>query len=389
LSCAARIRTLAAAGVVAAVAAAYLVLIGAGHARAQPAREALLQAAEQALGRGDTAAAVQRFEQAALLADAADTEMGQVRASMQAGAYRHALAFAAHTAGEHRDVPAAGALYAWLLRAGGQDAVATQVLNETAARTPTDAVVQATLRAFALSSGVASGAMFEAPQRMAPEAIMPEGQAPPPSTSRVMASGVLIDGGRVALVPTVALDGARRFWVRNGLGHTTEATRDEAPHALGTFGLTRLRLTAPLDPGNAGDAALAPRDPFAGSPGHAIEYAAAPDAAPAWPWLRVGFFGAFEGDGGLRKLGIELPPGPHGGPVFDAAGRLAGIALPSASGQGVMLPASVLRAAMPAPAQGPEPSSASAASASRAPHVASDEVYERALRVAVQVIVLR
>jgi hypothetical protein len=387
LSGSARIGALVAAALAAAVAAGCLLLIGAGHAHAQPAREALLQAAEQALARGDTAAAVQRFEQAALLADAADTEMGQVRASMQAGAYRQALAFCAHTVGEHRDVPAAGALYAWLLRAGGHEAVAQRVMNETAARAPNDAVVQATLRAFASPSGAAAGAMLEAPQRMASEVIMREGQAPPPSTSRVVANGVLIDGGRFAWVPTAALDGARRFWVRNGLGHTTEAIRDEAPNALGPFGITRLRLTAPIDPGNVGDTALAPRDPFAGSPGHAIEYAAAADSAPAWPRLRLGFFGAFEGDGGLRKLGIELPPGPHGGPVFDAAGRLAGIALPSASGQGVMLPASMLRAAMVTAAQVPEPGSASAASAAPAPRVPSDEVYERALRVALQVIV--
>jgi hypothetical protein len=384
LSGSARIGAPVAAALAAAVVAGCLLLIGAGHAHAQPAREALLQAAEQALARGDTAAAVQRFEQAALLADAADIEMGQVRASMQAGAYRQALALCAHTAGEHRDVPAAGALYAWLLHSGGHEAVAQRVLNETAARAPNDAVVQATLRAFASPSGAAAGAMLEAPQRMAPEAIMRKDQAPPPLTSRVMASGVLVDGGRSAWVPTAALDGARRLWVRNGLGHTTEAIRDEAPHALGTFGITRLRLATPLD---VGDAALAPRDPFAGSPGHAIEYAAAADSAPAWPRLRLGFFGGFEGNAGLRKLGIELPPGPHGGPVFDAAGRLAGIALPSASGQGVMLPASMLRAAMVTAAQVPEPGSASAASAAPAPRVPSDEVYERALRVALQVIV--
>jgi hypothetical protein len=224
--------------------------------------------------------------------------------------------------------------------------------------------------------------MLEAPQRMVPETIRRDGQALAPLTARVVGSAALVEGGRFALVPSAALDGARRVWLRNGLGHMTEATLHDTPPALRPFGVALLRLATPLD---AGEAVLAPRDPFAGSPGAAIEYAASPDAAPAWPLLRAGFFGAFEGDGGLRKLGIELPSAPHalhGGPVFDAAGRLAGIALPSASGQGVMLPASLLRVAMPAAVPAPD---RSAAPAARMP---SDEVYERALRVALQVIAL-
>ena len=79
-------------------------------------RAALLDAAEAALARGDTEAALAGFERAAGMLHAPDTEMGLVRSQMQAGQYRRALAFAAHTAGAHLEAPAASALYAWLLR---------------------------------------------------------------------------------------------------------------------------------------------------------------------------------------------------------------------------------------------------------------------------------
>ena len=208
---------------------------------------------------------------------------------------------------------------------------------------------------------------------------MQAGQPPPPRAARVASSGVLIDAGLRALVPSAAVEGATRVWVRDGLGRTTEASRDDARRGLEPFGVAVLRLAAPLA---AADAMLAPRDPFAGSAGHAIEYAASADAVPSWPSLHQGFFGAFEGRDGLRRLGIALLPGSHGGPVFDAAGRLAGIALPGHDGQGLLLPASMLRAALPAVAPPPE---RSAGATTRMP---IDEVYEHALRVALQVLAL-
>ena len=51
---------------------------------------------------------------------AADTEIALVRGHMQAGDYRRALAFGAHTAGAHLDVVGGSLLYVWLLHAGGQ-----------------------------------------------------------------------------------------------------------------------------------------------------------------------------------------------------------------------------------------------------------------------------
>ena len=159
--------------------------------------------------------------------------------------------------------------------------------------------------------------------------------------------------------------------------------------------MTLLRLQEPLP---AGATALAPRDPFAGSPGFVIGYPAAADSAPAWPTLREGFLGAADGRQGLRKLGIAWPSALHGGPVFDAAGRLAGVSLRGAA-QGAaapdpqgasMLPVSMFRALAQASSDLlPEPREPPANAAALPGRIAADAVYEQALRVALQVIVQR
>ncbi|HEX7687267.1 MAG TPA: hypothetical protein VF453_06155, partial [Burkholderiaceae bacterium] len=87
-----------------------------------PARAALVAHAEDELARGHAAAAMDDFERAGQMQHTPDAEMGLIRAELQDGQYRRALAFCAHTAGEHLEAADGGALYAWLLRMGGQDA---------------------------------------------------------------------------------------------------------------------------------------------------------------------------------------------------------------------------------------------------------------------------
>jgi hypothetical protein len=77
--------------------------------------------------------------------------------------------------------------------------------------------------------------------------------------------------------------------------------------------------------------ALAELDPFPGAPAMSIQHARSDTALPAWPWLHHGFLGAADATG-ARRLGIDLPPGAHGGPVFDSAGRWIGLALSAARG---------------------------------------------------------
>ena len=80
-----------------------------------------------------------------------------------------------------------------------------------------------------------------------------------------------------------------------------------------------------------------------------------------------------------RRLGIELSPGPRGGPVFDATGRFAGMALGGAGEPDQLVPASTLRAeigdVLGTATQLPD-----------APRMALDELYERALKMTVQVL---
>ncbi len=376
-------------------------------------RTALLRTGEQALARGDTEGAIVAFDRAAMMLHSADTEMGLVRAYMQSGDYRRALAFCAHTAGGHGDAPAAAALYAWLLRAGGQDAVATRVLAEAQASAPGDAVVAATVRAFGPaangSTGVvpspstATGVMLELPHRMAPLGVPAPGQAPPSAQARVVSSGVSMSPA-LALAPASTLQGARRWWVRDGLGRTSEATVEPASDELRALGLVRLRLLAPLNPAPTGNSAtsrdpasiaLSGRDPYAGRPGYAVEYVVddsgqAP-AEPAWPRLRPGFFGGYKGNAGWRRLGIDVPVGAHGGPVFDAAGRLAGIAMAGALGQASMIPASLLKTAWPEAPPGAAPTAATASAqpltTEHTTPMPADEVFELGLRHTLQIIV--
>jgi hypothetical protein len=223
----------------------------------------------------------------------------------------------------------------------------------------------------------AAGVLFDRPHRMAPQAVMQAGQAPPAAAAKRVSSGVLIASGKLALVPLAPVEGTRKLWVRNALGQTTEATQERAPEPLHALGFVLLRLAAALD---TGATELAPRDAFAGSPGFAIEYAETVAATLAWPVLRQGFLGAFDSAAGMRWLGIELPPGPRGGLVLDAAGRLAGIAVQGSDGRAAMLPVSMLRAiSQGAPAD-------TARDAAAAPRLPADEAYERALKTALQVI---
>jgi hypothetical protein len=383
--------------------------LGAAETLAQ--RQALLADAERQLAAGQTAQAQASLDQAAMLLHAGDTEAAQVRALMQAGDYRRALAFGAHAAGAHaREWPAGQALYTWLLQVGGQQRVAQRLLAEARERAPDDSTLQAAEQVWQQPWPLARGPLLQWPLRLAPVAVAsPDGppdtpsdapippaapsaapqDGPPhalPRSAAVLGTAVLLDDGRAALLPLALLDtgpgrtGAgtpARLWLRNGLGQASRATvvlRDDA------LGVAVLRLASPLP---APDWQRAPRPPFGGSPGALTEYAVDDQGRPAWPLLRQGFFARI--GTGPRPLAFDSPPGPRGGPVFDQAGRLAGIALPGpAGGSGHLLPVDALvphHAAL-LPAVG-------AADNGPAARMAVDEVYELALRATLQLLVQR
>lgn len=329
-------------------------------------RTRLLSEGEAALARRDNTLALQRFEAAALILHAADTEMGLVRCYMQHGEYRRALAFGAHTAGAHLDVVGGTALYAWLLHAGGQDQVARGLLQQAHARSPQQPLLDAVTRELARDWPLADATLLAPPTRLAPYATLVGG--------RVVASGTLVRGGRAVLVPANCLREGSRYWVRNGLGDTAVA---RASSRVPYLGLAELTLADPLpDPG----VRLAARDPFPGSVAMALEFAPQPSGLPAWPLLKTGFVGPALPQAGVRALGVTLPAGsPRGGPVFDRGGALCGIAL----NQGHL--DRLLGSARLREWSGSGFDQLAVAEAN-APQVGPDAVYEQGLRVAVQVL---
>jgi hypothetical protein len=327
-------------------AAALGVVAIAGSAAAQVPAEGrrLIAQGEACLAAGDVDCARRSFEQAALGAHAADIEIGIVRTQMQAGDYRQALAFAAHTAGAHRESPEGVLLYAQLLELGGQSAPAQQ-----------------------LRVGVADvGDRHWAPY--------PSGESVPPAARRV-GSALLLPDGRRAIAPRGALRPAPSVWLRNGLGRTVRAEVEagDAPSEL-----VLLDLVEPLDVPPTWRRAA--REAFAGSAGHVIGVPPAATPEPAWPQLSLGFIGAQTQDGRDRRLGVEVPAGTSGAPVFDVAGRVVGITLPpAADGQPRLAGIGAIEALA-----GPLPVIV-AAPAERLP---LDELYERAMRTSLQLLVL-
>ena len=346
----------------------------------------MLARAEATLKRGDAPSALDDFERAAMMLHAPDAELGLIRAALQDGQYRRALGFAAHTAGGHLEAVEAAALYAWLLRIGGQNAQADRVLTEARARSPGDAVAGAVAAAFEAALPVASGVLLEPPHRMAPWPVMQASQPPVPPDARFVGGAVLLDDGDAAITPLAVLPASAdaRLWVRNGLGQTSEAVLDRSNAALESAGVAVLRLKAMLAPG--GHPAAAAREPFAGAPGYALQFAIT--GAAAWPWLHQGFFGGVDrdthgsvvGNAGRRRLGFATDAAAPGAAVLDAAGRLVGITLPPGPGRPTTwLPAAAWQV-LAAPVAG------AGASAEAPALTAPDMVYEAGLRIALQVL---
>ncbi len=317
-------------------------------------RSELIAEGETALSRLDAEAAERAFERAGSMAHEADAELGLVRTYMQAGEYRRALAFVAHTSGAHIDEPAGAALQSWLLYIGGQRQPAKRFLAEALARRPDDRILEEARHQLDSGSPVAQGILLHAPSRFAPY-----GRTPP--RGRVSGTGWLFGDGRRALVPIEAMRGSSFAWVRNAKG---ELSRGVVTKRDSRSGVVELRLDTRFALSSAPTSA--PRDPFAGAVGYAIEYTEGA-SEPAWPILRAGFFGA-------ASLDFDDRPVGRSSVVFDAAGRFAGIALRKGKNEQVV---TVSRLGLFLEA--PTTSSPSAV-------MPADEIYERSLSNVIQVI---
>lgn len=327
-----------------------------------------LKEGESALSRLDVPGAQAAFDRAASITHSADTELGLVRTLMQAGAYRQALAFGAHTAGAHPDEPQGAVVYAWLLHLGGQEAAARRLIDDTHARTPGSPLIADVRSQLKSDRLLAKSDQLQAPARLAPYgqgAFLPAG-------ARVVGSGVLLAPGRRAFVPLALVPPSGRVWVRNGLGQLARASVERR---LAAQGVAVLRLSRALSGGEGVTEGVG--DAFPGSIAHAVEFMPAANAEPAWPLLKSGFLGMPRSGAGTRDLGIALPPGPGGGPVFDSKGRWIGMAN-RANGGNHLVSSSRLREAA-----GPR---LVAVAVHGALPTAPDQIYETALRSALQII---
>jgi hypothetical protein len=342
---------------------------------------------EALLAAGQPEAALDAFERASQMQHAADAEIGIVRSHMQAGEYRRALNFASHAAGAHRDHPEAAALYAWLLYRGGETAAAGRYVAQGLQAAPGDAELRWVESWLPVREGEAkrgtnasdpTAAVKRAEQR--PDWLGPETSGVAVArNARVVGTGVLFPNGDRAWVPLATLAGARTIWLRNGLGRTAAA---EVTRLMPRLGVAMLTLRTPL---NVHTVLPAAREPFPGSPGAMVEYEPGSVPRAEWPMLHQGFLGRSLQPPSARALGIGAPPGPRGGPVFDRNGRLAGIAmaLPGEPDRLISWTDLALAAEPTEPATEAGPGLTLPTKA-----LAVDAVYESALRVAVQVLVV-
>ena len=337
-------------------------------------RQALLLDARAALAVGDSASALNLLDAAAAISHSADTELLTLQAQMQAGDYRGALMFASHTAGAHLHEPDALALYVWMLALGEQRVEARRLLDAGLKRLPDNALLQAMQQQLARTEAGATPELAPQSARVRPG---PVGVgATVPTEAQVAGSGLLLGGGRLALVGLASGQANAQLWVRNGLGQASKARLVQSVQSLG---LALLSLEAPLSLAQS-TLHRAPRNAFAGSAATAFTLLAAPTPQPAWPAMYRGFLGRVSASSQYQDLGLDLPVVPNGGPVFDQAGRWIGISLASADGAPKLAPLSALQAALgsyfdtiPVQPQGSP--------------LALDQQYEQALPLTVQVLV--
>jgi hypothetical protein len=335
-------------------------------------RDALMKQGKKDLAAGNADAAANAFETAVSMVHAPDAELALVRSHMQAGHYRQALASSAHTAGAHKEEVEGVALYVWLLYLGGQEAAAKRILLDTQARAPGNAMLAQVQR------WIESGSSPSSALRGAMPAFTPYSVPALAVTATAMSgSGVLIDGGHYALAPLFSVARASRIWLRNGLGQLRKATVEQQ---FKSDGLVLLRLEQPLP--IADGFMAAGRDPFPGSLVYSTEYSMVRNSRPEWPVLRHGFLGSPLGDGRERGLGIPLSKGPRGGPVFDASGALAGIAMSGPDGEDRLLPIGRIRQAL-------GDRIGSIAPPMKGPRLVIEQVYENAMRTTLQVLIAR
>jgi hypothetical protein len=302
--------------------------------------ERLMLSAEAALARGEAVESVSSFEHAASFFDEVpDAEIGQVRALLQSGEYRLALATAYRLVGEHgqlhTDVPQrtgrhmgaldTQALLAWLMFIGGQQQAAHKQLDGLLGKYPDSPAlrdVRARMRA------VAGERVYARPSDLALRLdpyVYGAPLTPDAGQLHARASGVILADGRIMTSISALPAGMNTLWVRNGLGQIRSASLEHIDQASG---LVVLRPAEPFSavPGVRVDPQMRV---FPGSPCYVVEFPLPGMEQPSWPVLWAGFLGRANPQSGHIDLLLDLPAGSRGGAAFDSYGRLLGFVPPS------------------------------------------------------------
>jgi hypothetical protein len=352
----------------------------------------LLRQGRAALRAGQVDEAHARFAHAADLEHSAHVEQHLLRAQMQGGHYRQALAFAAHVAQAH-DAPSGAAWHARLLALGGQQALAAQA--------------QARAAALAATHNAGNGHDHRRDHHHGhgddesnsdnPETWKPEAHGDTPSAqAQLISAGTLLADGKHVLVPASLLPTQGRVWVRDGLGQTREAWRLVAAANANTA-VTRPALAVAVlvvkQPYTGVPPLVAAHRPaHAGAPALVMRHAAQPGAQAAWPQMHTQFLAMPQPPTQTPSVARQPSQALPGGPVFDARGTWLGVTVPGLRDDS-LLPAGAIDGQSLTGVQvesirvQPVAAPTQINSTARASRMPLDELYERAMRNTVQVLV--
>jgi hypothetical protein len=274
----------------------------------------LLAEAEAQLRKLDGAAALNLFEQAALLVHSSEVETGIVLAHLQAGQFQRALAFCAHASGAHLEESAPTLLYAHLLKISGQAAYAEKLMSEYRLRFGAEDTKNMNLRlspyfdAFGL-----------------------------PNDAKMLGSGLRVplsssSGERIA-IPTVLIPtGVKNFWVRYGNGFLLRAVLEVMTTGAS---LALIKVEKPLANLIARPITVAGKSPFPGSLAFGLYFQQ--QLPLSWPTLWTAFVGEPIANQVGRRM-VDVPTTEtskllgFGGAVFDQGGAAIGFVAPLKAG---------------------------------------------------------
>jgi len=385
-----------------------LMLTLASAARSATPIDRLIAHAHEALARGDAPAAVGLFEQAASRGESIDAQVGEVRARLWAGQFRHAVTIATDVAGEHPESAEAQALLAYVEDRSGYTKQALERLHREqqlhpleiapaqaeaeilidrhaadraielidrriAGQGPDGDLCRLRARAELLAPASRTGLTAHCSTRTAGQWLEFRAPAFPHALGPPVAAGngiIIQDGGQVATSKRLVDRESAEVWVRSSAGE-----------------MHRARLVANANDPTSEVALLSLDAPYVES--HHIQSApegahglcftlSYPVAASSDAMLPVVTpCSALKSGTASLQVNVPLSPSERGSPVFDAQGRLLGLAEPSPSRSRVLR-----LTGRPSPTSEGDPSDA-------VPTIAMSELYERLSPLVVQVLVFR